>query len=90
MKKIIAIVLLCLCAMFTLSACQQEADMVETMVSTMFSTENRTDNGADNGVDGTITDQDGYIGNEGSESENNNATSYTNTENASGVGESIL
>lgn len=90
MKKIIAIVLLCLCAMFTLSACKQEADMVETMVSTMFSTENRTDNGADNGVNGTITDHDGYIGNEGSEPKNHNAASNTTTEHASGAQDSIL
>lgn len=86
MKRTVAILFLLICVMFTLCACQKEADMVEDMVSTVFS-EDRTDNNsgmnqnndnasnADNGNNGSITDTDGIIGNEDNTTvENNNRT----------------
>lgn len=83
MKRIVAILFLLICVMFTLCACQKEVDMVEDMVSTVLS-DDRTDtsdvnqnddngNNADNGNNGTITDTDGIIGNEDdTTAENNN------------------
>ena len=63
MKRTIAIIVLCFCMAMTLGACKKEGDMIESMVDTVFSTDstNQTDTHTN---DGTVTDSDGYIGNE--------------------------
>ncbi len=84
MKKIIAIILVCLCTVILLCACkpaEEMGDMVETMLSTVLSTEsqNHTDGSVDNGVNGTINDHDGHIGNESTGSSENSTNPQSTT-----------
>ncbi|MBQ4568914.1 MAG: hypothetical protein IJA62_02460 [Ruminococcus sp.] len=95
MKKIIAIILVCLCTMLLLCACkpaEEMGDMVETMISTVLSTESqdRTDNSVDNGVNGTINDHDGYIGNEGTDASSSNSTQQSTTDSGSVADDNVL
>ena len=67
MKKTFAIIILCLCMALTLGACKKEGDMIESMISTVFTSEDNENNSSDSVNDGTVTDSDGHIGNESSE-----------------------
>lgn len=73
MKRTLAIIFMLLFVMSAMCGCQKEVDMVEDMVSTIMS-DNNNDSNANNGNNGTVTDGDGFIGNE------DRSTSYNRTE----------
>lgn len=75
MKKALVIVFILVFAVSVLCACRKEADMVEDMVSTVLSTDNKNN---DNN-NGTVTDGDGYIGNEDNRATNDNKTESDNS-----------
>ena len=77
MKRTLAIVCILIFAMTVLCGCQKEAEMVEDMVSTVMATEATNGNNTDKN-NGTVTDGDGYIGND--DNETNDNTNTTNND----------
>lgn len=73
MKRTLIIVFMLIVSMVVLCGCQKEAQMVEDLASTIMSTEDKKDNTNN----GTVTDNDGHIGNEKDETTRKETTEAT-------------
>ena len=73
MKRTMIIAFMLIVSMTMLCGCKREAQMVEDLASTIMSTEDKKHN--DN--NGTVTDNDGHIGNEKDETTRKETTTET-------------
>ena len=76
MKRTLIIAFMLIVSMTVLCGCKKEAQMVEDMASTIMSTEDKKDNTNN----GTVTDNDGHIGNEKDETTHKETTTETKTD----------